>query len=466
MSDTYDVDVLVLGAGPGGEGAAMGAAKAGRSVAVVDRYPRVGGACTHWGTIPSKSLRTAVHRLTLFQSDPMFGDICRKRQVGFPDLLRNAASVIDKQTSMRRTFYDRNNVEIICGEARFIDAQTVAVRGDDNDARVMRARHIVIATGSRPYRPPEVDFSHPRIYDADTILSLNRTPRSIAIYGAGVIGCEYTCIFRQMECKVNLINTRDRLLSFLDDEIIDALAYHLRDMGVLIRNNEVLTHIEPRDDCVLLHMESGKIIKDDVLLYAQGRTANGDGLALTNAGLQCDERGRIDVDDNFRTAVPHIYAVGDVVGWPSLASASYDQGRFAAMHMVDPNSDHRLVENIPSGIYTSPEISCIGRTEEELTAGKIPYEVGHSFFRSLARAQITGQTTGMLKILFHRETLAILGVHCFGQNAAEIIHIGQAIMAQPEPHNKITYFTQMTFNYPTMAEAYRVAALNGLNRVY
>ena len=269
-----------------------------------------------------------------------------------------------------------------------------------------------------------------------------------------------------MDCKVNLVNTRSRLLDFLDDEIVDALAYHLRDMGVLIRHNEVLDRVEPRDDCVLLHLDSGKIIKDDVLLFAQGRSANGDKLGLENIGLTCDKRGRIEVGPNFRTNHEHIYAVGDVVGAPSLASASYDQGRFAAAHMIDPHVDHEWVEDFPNGIYTSPEISSVGQTERELTEAKIPYEVGHSFFRSLARAQITGQTTGMLKILFHRETKEILGVHCFGQNAAEIIHIGQAIMRQPAPHNTIEYFTRTTFNYPTMAEAYRVAALNGLNRVF
>lgn len=464
--EATEVDVLVIGAGPGGEGAAMGAAKAGMRVAVVDRYRHPGGACTHWGTIPSKALRTAVHRLTLFQSDPLFAPYLVGNEIAFPDLLRNAASVITKQTQMRRTFYDRNDVEMIVGEAGFIDEHTLRVRCEGNEERLVQAQYVVIATGSRPYRPPEVDFSHPRIYDSDTILNLDRTPKSISIYGAGVIGCEYTSIFRKMNCKVNLINTRDRLLDFLDDEIVDALAYHLRDMGVLIRHNEVLERVEPRDDCVLLHLESGKIIKDDVLLYAQGRAANGDGLGLEAIGLNVDERGRVAVDANFRTAIPHIYAVGDVVGAPSLASASYDQGRFAAAHIKDPEVDHDLVDGFPSGIYTSPEISSIGQTERELTAAKVPYEVGHSFFRSLARAQITGQTTGMLKILFHRETFAILGVHCFGQNAAEIIHIGQAIMRQPAPHNSIKYFTKTTFNYPTMAEAYRVAALNGLNRVF
>ena len=466
MEYTAEVDVLVIGSGPGGEGAAMGAAKAGLKVAVVDRYESIGGACTHWGTIPSKSLRSAVHQLTQFQNDPLFKPYLVGNDISFPDLLRNAASVITKQTSMRRGFYDRNDVEIIQGHASFVDPNSVQVVDDNHEEQLIKAKNVVIATGSRPYRPKAIDFDHPRIFDSDTILTLDRTPKSITIFGAGVIGCEYTSIFRKMDCKVNLVNTRSRLLDFLDDEIVDALAYHLRDMGVLVRHNEALDHVETRDDGVLVHLQSGKIIKDDVLLFAQGRSANGDSLGLENIGLECDKRGRIEVGPNFRTKLEHIYAVGDVVGAPSLASASYDQGRFAAAHMVDPDVDHEWVEDFPNGIYTSPEISSVGRTERELTEAKVPYEVGHSFFRSLARAQITGQTKGMLKILFHRETKEILGVHCFGQSAAEIIHIGQAIMRQPAPNNTIEYFTRTTFNYPTMAEAYRVAALNGLNRLF
>jgi len=331
--------------------------------------------------------------------------------------------------------------------------------------RRVRAKKVIIATGSRPYRPSDVDFAHPRVRDSDTILSLDFTPQTITIYGAGVIGCEYASIFRQAGVKVNLVNSRDRLLSFLDDEIVDALAYHLRDQGVLIRHNEEYAQVETLDDGVVVHLKSGKKIKSDVLLWAQGRTGNSQDLGLERIGLSADERGQIKVDEVYRTAEPHIYAVGDVVGAPSLASASYDQGRFAATHAITGESNVRLVQDIPAGIYTSPEISSVGRTERELTAEQVPYEVGHALFRSLARAQITGQTVGMLKLLFHRETLQILGVHCFGDQAAEIVHIGQAIMAQRGEANSLRYFVNTTFNYPTMAEAYRVAALNGLNRL-
>jgi NAD(P) transhydrogenase len=462
----YDYDILVIGTGPAGEGAAMKANKAGLRVAVVERYNMVGGGCTHWGTIPSKSLRHAVHKLTMFQRDPLFSRAAEGANLGFPDLLKSADSVIGRQTSMRRTFYDRNGVDVITGTARFVDANTLVIEDSGPGSRRISAANIIIATGSSPYRPSGIDFDHPRIFDSDTILKLDHTPRSITVYGAGVIGCEYTSIFRKMQVKVNLINSRDKLLSFLDDEIIDALAYHLRDQGVIIRHNECFSSIEGRDDGVVCHLDSGKMIKTDVLLFASGRSANTAALDCSAVGMELDSRGRVVVDGNYRTNLPHIYAVGDVVGAPGLASASYDQGRFAATHIIDPEADDRLVKNIPTGIYTSPEISSIGPTERELTEAKVPYEVGHSFFRSLARAQITGQTVGMLKLLFHRETREILGIHCFGNNAAEIVHIGQAIMAQPAPHNSLEYFTNTTFNYPTMAEAYRVAALNGLNRLF
>jgi NAD(P) transhydrogenase len=273
-------------------------------------------------------------------------------------------------------------------------------------------------------------------------------------------------MFRNLGVKVNLINTRDKLLEFLDDEIIDALSYHMRERGVLIRHLEECDRIEPRSDGVVVHLKSGKQLKTDCLLWANGRTGNTDGMNLEVIGVKPNARGQLDVNEHFQTAAPHVYAVGDVIGFPALASAAYSQGRCAAMHIVTGTSDALPVSRIPTGIYTSPEISSLGRTERDLTAEKVPYEIGHAAFRSLARAQITGGTVGMLKILFHRETLEILGIHCFGANASEIIHIGQAIMAQPGPGNTLLYFIHSTFNYPTMAEAYRVAALNGYNRLF
>lgn len=301
--------------------------------------------------------------------------------------------------------------------------------------------------------------------DSDKLLKITESPKTLAIYGAGVIGCEYASIFRGLQVKVNLINTRKQLLSFLDDEIIDALAYHLRENGVLIRHGEEYEKVEADDNGVTLYLKSKKEIRCDYLLWAQGRTGNSHNMGLEELGIIPDTRGSIAVNQNYQTIIPNIYAVGDVIGYPSLASAAYDQGRFAARHITLGIDSDLKIQDIPTGIYTLPEISSIGLSERELTENKIPYEVGHSFFRHLARAQITGRTTGMLKLLFHSETLEILGIHCFGYEASEIIHIGQAIMSQKGEGNSIMYFINNTFNYPTMAEAYRVAALNGFNRV-
>lgn len=463
-----DYDLVVIGSGPGGEGAAMQGAKRGLKVAVVEKHPEVGGGCTHWGTIPSKALRQAISDWARIKANPITRSFLASRDLGIAELLKTAEGVIRRQVSMRTDFYERNHVAILRGSARFVNPHALEITDPSGHIETCGFRHAVIATGSRPYRAPGVDFDHPRVRDSDTILSLKETPSSLTIYGAGVIGCEYASMFRNLGIKVNLVNTRDRLLSFLDDEIVDALAYHLRDQGCLVRHGEEAEKVEPREDGVVLHLKSGKRLLTDMLLWANGRTGNVEGLGLESVGLGADNRGQIKVDAHFRTATPHIYAVGDVIGSPSLASASYDQGRAAASHLSgDPESlTSTLGRLAPTGIYTSPEISSLGRTERELTAAKVPYEVGHSQFRSLARAQITGQTVGMLKILFHRQTREILGIHCFGAEAAEIIHIGQAVMSQPPPLNSISWFVNNTFNYPTMAEAYRVAALNGLNRLF
>ncbi len=464
--DEHRFDIVVIGTGPGGEGAAMQAAKNGKSVAVVERYPRVGGACTHLATIPSKALRFAIFQMTEINHNKLIREAGLSVNFSFPELRKGARSVIEQQVEMRRTFYERNHVPVFEGQARFADPQTIEVVAAQDVTHRLSADAFVIAVGARPYRPPGVDFEHPRIFDSDKILDLSFTPQSITIYGAGVVGCEYASMFRNLAVKVNLVNTRDKLLEFLDDEITDALAYHLRERGVLIRHREEFLKVEGRDDGVVLSLKSGKQLKTDVLLWANGRTGNTDQLGLDRIGIVPDGRGNLKVNENFQTTVPHIYAVGDVIGFPSLASAAYVQGRYAASHILGQPCERAMVRDIPTGIYTSPEISSVGRTERQLTEASIPYEVGHSLFRSLARAQITGQTVGMLKLLFHRETLEILGVHCFGANASEIIHIGQAIMSQPAPNNTLMYFINTTFNYPTMAEAYRVAALNGYNRLF
>jgi NAD(P) transhydrogenase len=449
-------DVIVIGTGPGGEGAAMKCTKEGKEVAVIDDFDLPGGNCTHRGTIPSKALRHAVQQLT--QANQI-------RQQDYQHLLRVAEPVVRRQAKLRRGFYTRNQVDMIHGRAAFVDSHCVEVRTASEIVRRYHADQFVIATGARPYHPPDIDFNHPRILDSDQVLELNTNPKVITIYGAGVVGCEYACIFRGLKIKVNLVNTRSQLLSFLDDEIVDALSYHLREQGVLIRHNEEYERVEADDDGVILYLKSNKIIHSDLLLWANGRAGNSNDMGLELLGIEPNSRGSIAVNEFFQSALPHIYAVGDVIGFPSLASAAYDQGRFAGTHLTLGEVDSRLMAQIPTGIYTIPEISSIGLTERELTEQRIPYEVGHSFFRHLARAQITGRTTGMLKLLFHRETLQLLGIHCFGAEASEIIHIGQAIMAQPGEANSLLYFVNTTFNYPTMAEAYRVAALNGLNRV-
>jgi NAD(P) transhydrogenase len=374
--------------------------------------------------------------------------------------------VIDKQTRLRQGFYDRNECTLLFGTARFVDSNTLEVTKTDGTVDTYTADKFVIATGSRPYRPDDVDFTHPRIYDSDSILSLEHDPRHIIIYGAGVIGCEYASIFRGLDVKTDLINTRERLLAFLDNEMSDSLSYHFWNSGMMIRNDETYAKIEGTEDGVIIHLNSGKKMRADCLLYANGRTGNTDALNLSAVGLSADSRGQLKVDSNYQTDVDHVYAVGDVIGYPSLASAAYDQGRFVAQAITQGEADGKLIEDIPTGIYTIPEISSVGKTEQELTEAKVPYEVGRSSFKHLARAQIAGKDVGSLKILFHRETKEILGIHCFGERAAEIIHIGQAIMEQKGEANTIEYFVNTTFNYPTMAEAYRVAALNGLNRLF
>jgi len=459
-------DVIVIGSGPAGEGAAMQAAKSGKRVLVVERQPQVGGGCTHWGTIPSKALRHSVQSLVEARRNPLFGAVASGVHFEFPRLLALATGVIGRQVQMRADFYTRNGVRVERGQARLLSPKVLEVDDGSGSTTSFVAEVIVIATGSRPYRPAEVDFTHPRVRDSDTVLQMDSTPRSITIYGAGVIGCEYASIFRGLGCKVNLVNQRRALLEHLDAEITDALGYHLRDQGVVIRHGETWQRVVAEEDGVVLELESGKRLKSELLLWANGRSGNSQDLGLEALGIQPDHRGNIPVDDDYRTAVSHIYAVGDVIGPPGLASASYDQGRAAMLHYLTGKSAERGTHLVPSGIYTSPEISCVGKNERELTDAKIPYEVGHAQFRSLARAQITGQTTGMLKVLFHRDTLEILGIHCFGDQASEIVHIGQAIMAQRGGGNTLRYFVDATFNYPTMAEAYRVAALNGMNRLF
>ncbi|WP_456446732.1 Si-specific NAD(P)(+) transhydrogenase [Thiolapillus sp.] len=461
--DTYDA--VIIGSGPGGEGAAMRLAKAGLKVAVVEEQAQVGGNCTHRGTIPSKALRHAIQLLADYRHHPLFEHTLSTMDITWPQLLRTSDQVIGQQVSMQHRYYTRNGVHVVHGRGRFLNAHELEVTRADSSTSKLKGKYFIIATGSRPWRPAQLDFSHPGIRDSDTLLDLDHTPRRVTIFGAGVIGCEYASIFANLDVKVNLVNTRDRLLSFLDDEVTDALSYHLRDQGVLLLHNEALDRVDTDQKEVTLTCKSGRVIRSDILLWANGRSGNTLDMGLENLGIGINSRGQIETNERFQSSHEHIFAVGDVAGPPGLASASYDQGRFVGSYIAEGKVDWRLVDEVPTGIYTSPEISSLGRTEAELTQQNVPFEVGRAEFKNLARAQISGHTTGMLKILFHRESLEILGIHCFGQEAAEIIHIGQAIMSQPGKGNNLRYFAETTFNYPTMAEAYRVAALYGLNRL-
>ena len=362
-------DAIVIGTGPGGEGAAMMLAKNGKKVAAIERHRSIGGGCTHWGTIPSKALRHAVQQLSDFRHDPLLRHAAGPVDVAYPQLLETAASAIAQQTTVRERFYYRNDVDIINGHGRFVDAHTMEVETGRGTSERYGADNFVIATGSRPYHPPDVDFDHPRVCDSDSILRLDFTPRVVTIYGAGVVGCEYASVFGTFGLKVNLVNTRGHLLAFLDDEITDALGYHLRNQGVVIRNDEEYARVEPLEEGVVLHCRSGKRFKSDILLWANGRTGNSADMGLESLALAVDHRGHIAVNEHYQSDEPHIYAVGDVVGPPSLASASYDQGRFAATHILHGESGSML-SHIPTGIYTSPEISSLGFTERELTRQK------------------------------------------------------------------------------------------------
>jgi NAD(P) transhydrogenase len=456
-------DLIVIGSGPSGQSAAINAVKLGKKAAVVCARPP-GGNCTYLGTIPSKALRHCVKQVMQFKTNPMLQELSDVRHVTYQQLMRHTRRVVAEQATLRNDIFQRNLVPIFEGTGSFVDANTVQVVNGKNKT-LLRADHIMIATGARPWHPENVDFNHKCVFDSDSILDLSYEPRKVTIIGAGVIGCEYASIFAGLGCKVELINPASSLLSFLDTEISEALGYHLRDLGVRCHHNEHFSRLEYGDNHVVTYLESGKKIKSDVLLWANGRTGNTDKLRLDAVGLKANARGQLEVNEYYQTAVPHIYAAGDVIGSPALASAAYDQGRAASNAIFHREAFHSL-EEIPTGIYTLPEISTLGKNERELTEEKVPYEVGKAYFRNIARAQITGDEVGMLKLIFHFDTLEILGIHCFGDQASEIVHIGQAIMSQKGAGNTLHYFLNTTFNYPTMAEAYKVAALDGINRVF
>jgi NAD(P) transhydrogenase len=458
----YDFDVLVLGSGPGGQKAAIAASKLGRKVAVIDRRAMIGGVCINTGTIPSKTLREAVLYLTGLSQRDMYGQSYRvKDEVTVDDLSARTQHVISRQVDVIRSQLSRNRVAVINGTGRFDDPHTISV--DDGTGRESKvsAEKIIIAAGTRPARPDSVDFDDKTIVDSDGVLNLERVPRSMVVVGAGVIGIEYASMFAALGTKVTVVERRTRMLEFVDLEIIEALKYHLRDLSVTFRFGEEVATVERHAGGAIATLVSGKRIAADTVMYSAGRQGLAEELQLEAAGLAGDNRGRIKVNEYFVTEVPHIYAVGDVIGFPALASTSMEQGRLAAYHACEEPA-HAMHEMQPIGIYTIPEISFVGRTEDELTDQLIPFEVGISRYRELARGQITGDSHGMLKLLVAPGDRTLLGVHVFGTGATELVHIGQAVMGCG---GTIDYLVDAVFNYPTLAESYKVAALDAMNKI-
>jgi NAD(P) transhydrogenase len=460
MASVYDL--IVIGSGPAGQRAAIYGAKLGKKVALVEMREVVGGACINTGTIPSKTMREAVLHLSGYNYKSIYGMNYRvKERITMADLAFRVQHVIKTEVDVTEAQLSRNNIEMLTGVASFVDPTHVKVT-NSKGATVYEAKNILIATGTKPASSPKVPINGTTIINSDLVLNLVNLPKTMIIVGGGVIGVEYCCMFAALGVRVTLIERRPRLLEFADQEIVEALSYHLRDARVTMRLNEQVESVEEADGSVFAYLESKKKVQGDALLYAVGRQGNVDELELHNAGIDADDRGRIPVDKDFRTKVPTVFAVGDVIGFPSLASVSMEQGRVAAARAF---GDESIVSNpsfYPYGIWTIPEISFLGKTEEQLTEEDVPYEVGVAYYREIARGQIRGDTTGRLKLIFHRETHALLGVHIIGEGASELVHIGQAVMALG---GKLDYFVETVFNYPTLAECYKVAAFNGLNRV-
>jgi NAD(P) transhydrogenase len=458
---SYEYDLVVIGSGPAGQKAAVQAAKLGKRVGVAERG-QVGGVSVNTGTIPSKTLREAVVYLTGLSQRDIYGQSYRvKEEITVEDLAVRTRWVIEREVDIVRAQLARNRIEILSGTARFQDPHTIVVQAAGGEERRASAADIVIASGSRPAHPPSVAFDGATVLDSDSLLQLARIPTSLVVVGAGVIGIEYASMFAALGTKVTIVERRPQLLDFCDAEVVEGLRYHLRDLGVVFRLGEAVASVDPHEGTTVTTLESGKRIMAEAVLYSAGRQGATDALALENAGLEADERGRIQVDENYRTAAEHIYAVGDVIGWPSLAATSMEQGRLAASHAFD-HSTKSMGGLLPFGIYTIPEISFVGKTEEELTDAAIPYEVGISRYRELARGQILGDLYGTLKLLVSPDDRRILGVHVFGTSATEVVHIGQAVMGNG---GTIDYLVDSVFNYPTLAESYKVAALDAMNKL-
>jgi NAD(P) transhydrogenase len=457
-----DCDLLVIGSGPGGQKAAIAAAKLERSVIMVERPNMIGGVCLNTGTIPSKTLREAVLYLTGVDQREMYGQSYQvKDDITIADLTARTQHVVGREIEVVRSQLSRNRIRVLSGTAAFTGPNTVEVTDANERSRTVTAKNIVIATGTRPARPDSVQFDNRTVIDSDGVLHLEQVPRSMIVAGAGVIGIEYASMFAALGTKVTVIEQRDRMLDFCDLEVVEALKYHLRDLAVTFRFGETVESVEARAEGAIASLRSGKRIPADTVMYSAGRQGWTDDLNLPAAGLEADKRGRIKVDEFFRTTVPHIYAVGDVIGFPALAATSMEQGRLAALHACgEPVRSTHLLQ--PIGIYSVPEISFIGKTEDQLTQECIPFEVGVSRYRELARGQIIGDSYGVLKLLVCPDDRKLLGVHVFGTGATELVHIGQAVMGCG---GTIDYLVDAVFNYPTLAESYKVAALDATNKM-
>jgi NAD(P) transhydrogenase len=458
-----EYDLVVIGSGPAGQRGAIAAAKARKRVAIIDRTVMIGGVSVHSGTIPSKTVREAIFQLTSSAVKALYGNGTRSRvDISVRDIAFRVKTIVARETEVIREQLKRNGIAIHQGTANFLDPHTVEVQGDGAGIRLQAAK-ILIACGTRPAHSPDIPFDNRRIVDTDHLAELGGLPKEIIVVGAGVVGLEYSSFMAALGADVTLVDQRPVILDFVDRQIVEALSYHLRQLGITFRLGEKMTSvgIDQVDDRILVELESRKKIQGDALVYAVGRQANGDQLHLEAAGLVPDSRGRLKVNEFFQTDVPHIYAAGDVLGFPALASTSMEQGRLAACQMFGIPFEH-MPGLFPYGIYTIPEVSMVGQTEETLTANKVPYEVGIAKYSELAKSMMLGDEAGMLKLLFHPETHKLLGVHALGQRATEIIHIGQAVLFYG---GSVEYFRDMVFNYPTLAEAYKVAALDGLNKL-
>jgi NAD(P) transhydrogenase len=456
-------DLIIIGSGPSGQRAAVAASKMKKRVAVVEARAVVGGVCINTGTIPSKTMREAVLHLSGYNYRSVYGMNYRvKEKITMADLAFRVQGVIKTEVDVTEAQLSRNGIDVIQGIAHFVDPHVLRVEGPQGDT-TLEAERIIIAVGTKPASSPKVPVNGRSIINSDQVLDLPTLPRTLIVVGGGVIGVEYVCMFAILGVRVTLIEKRNKLLEFADQEIVEALSYHLRDSRVTMRLGEEVESVEELSDGgVVANLESKKKVSGDALLFAVGRQGNVDELNLAAAGLEADNRGRIPVDENYMTKVEHIFAVGDVVGFPALASVSMEQGRIAAARAFNDHATSSNPSFYPYGIYTIPEISFIGKTEEQLTDEDVPYEVGMAYYREVARGQIRGDTTGRLKLIFHRDTRKVLGVHIIGEDASELVHIGQAVMTLG---GTVDYFVETVFNYPTLAECYKVAAFNGLGRL-